>query len=69
MLWVDDALNKEPAFPGVPTGKPGIEPVEDGFKSFDTSFSKKLLGREFIEAKQAFRETEEYYQGKGWPFN
>ncbi|KAF8594883.1 NAD(P)-binding protein [Ceratobasidium sp. AG-I] len=63
-----DALNEEPAFPGVPKGKPGIGPLEDGLKFWDTRLSKKLLGREFIGAKQSFRETEKYYQEKGWSF-
>ena len=61
-------MNEEPAFPGVPKGKPGLKPVEDGLRFWDTALSKKLLGREFIGAKQAFRETEKYYQEKGWSF-
>ncbi|KAF8594130.1 NAD(P)-binding protein [Ceratobasidium sp. AG-I] len=63
-----DALNEEPGFPGVPKGKPGIGPLEDGLKFWDTTLSKKLLGRELIGTKQAFRETEKYYQEKGWSF-
>lgn len=61
-------MNEEPAFPGVPKGNPGLEPIEDGLKFWDTTLSKKLLGREFVGAKQSFRETEKYYQEKGWSF-
>ncbi|KAF8596618.1 D-lactaldehyde dehydrogenase [Ceratobasidium sp. AG-I] len=64
-----DALNEAPAFPGVPKGSPGNKPSEDGLKFWDTSFSKKLLGKEFIDAKDSFRETEKYYQEKRWSFN
>lgn len=68
MLWIDDALNEEPAFPGVPKGSPGSKPAEDGLKFWDTTFSRKLLGRDFIGAKETFRETEKYYHEKGWSF-
>ncbi|KAG8788399.1 methylglyoxal reductase (NADPH-dependent) gre2 [Ceratobasidium sp. 428] len=64
-----NALNEDPAFPNVPKGSPSAGTHADsGSKDWDVSFPKKLLGREFIGAKQAFRETEEYYQRKGWAF-
>ncbi|KAG8746266.1 methylglyoxal reductase (NADPH-dependent) gre2 [Ceratobasidium sp. 414] len=69
--WQDiyDALNEEPAFPEVPKGNPGSSNrLDSGSKEWDTSSSRKLLGREFIGTKQAFRETEEFYQKKGWAF-
>jgi len=66
---VYDALNEEPAFPGVPKGKPGSSSRPDsGSTAWDTSYSRELLGREFIGLKETFRETEEYYQKKGWTF-
>ncbi|KAG8739266.1 methylglyoxal reductase (NADPH-dependent) gre2 [Ceratobasidium sp. 414] len=69
--WQDiyNALNADPAFPNVPKGSSdaGTHP-DSGSKDWDVSFAKKLLGRDFIGAKQAFRETEEYYQKKGWAF-
>lgn len=69
LVGVDDALNEEPAFEGVPKGKPGLgASVEPGLKFWDTAFSKKLLGRDFIGAKESFRETEAYYREKGWSF-
>ncbi|KAG9102531.1 methylglyoxal reductase (NADPH-dependent) gre2 [Ceratobasidium sp. 370] len=69
--WQDiyDALNEEPAFPEVPKGNPRSSSRPDsGSKEWDTSYSRKLLGREFIGIRQAFRETEEFYQKKGWAF-
>ncbi|KAF8601889.1 D-lactaldehyde dehydrogenase [Ceratobasidium sp. AG-I] len=66
---VYDALNEEPAFPGVPKGKPGsfnrssLEPEE-----WDTSYTRELLGKDFIGIRETFRETEAYYQEKGWSF-
>ncbi|KAF8601876.1 NAD(P)-binding protein [Ceratobasidium sp. AG-I] len=69
--WQDvyDSLNDEPAFPGVPKGNPGKGRRPDtGSTEWDNSFSKELLGREFIGTKQAFRETEAFYQEKGWSF-
>ncbi|KAG9079253.1 methylglyoxal reductase (NADPH-dependent) gre2 [Ceratobasidium sp. UAMH 11750] len=62
-----DALNEAPGFPGVPKGNSGSNNRADsGSKEWDTSYSRKLLGREFIGIKQAFRETEEFFQKKGW---
>ncbi|KAG9121049.1 methylglyoxal reductase (NADPH-dependent) gre2 [Ceratobasidium sp. 392] len=69
--WQDiyNALNEEPAFPNVPKGSASAAThLDSGSSSWDVSFSKKLLGRDFIGTKQAFRETEEYYQKKGWAF-
>ncbi|QRV82057.1 NADPH-dependent aldehyde reductase ARI1 [Ceratobasidium sp. AG-Ba] len=69
--WQDiyDALNEYPAFPKVPRGNPRSRGRPDsGSKDWDTSYSRRLLGREFIGIKQSFRETEEYYQKKGWAF-
>jgi hypothetical protein len=66
---IDDALNEEPSFPGVPKGQPGSSGRPDsGSEEWDTSYSRQLLGRDFIGLKQSFRETEEYYQKKGWSF-
>lgn len=66
---LDDALNDEPAFPGVPKGNLGKGRRSDtSSEEWDNSFSKELLGREFIGTKQAFRETEAFYQAKGWSF-
>ena len=68
-LATDDALNEEPAFPGVPKGKPGSSGRPDtGAIEWDTSYSRELLGKEFIGIKETFRETEAYYQEKGWSF-
>ncbi|KAF8601899.1 NAD(P)-binding protein [Ceratobasidium sp. AG-I] len=69
--WQDiyDALNKEPAFPGVPKGKPGSSGRPDtGALEWDTSYPRELLGKDFIGIRESFRETEEYYQEKGWSF-
>lgn len=69
--WQDiyDALNEEPAFPGVPKGRPGTSDNPDsGSTAWDTSYPRELLGREFIGIKETFRETEAYYQEKGWSF-
>lgn len=66
--WLDDALNKEPAFPGVPKGNPGSVRPEPGPKEWDTSYTRELLGRDFIGVRETFRETEAYYQQKGWAF-
>ncbi|QRV82056.1 NADPH-dependent aldehyde reductase ARI1 [Ceratobasidium sp. AG-Ba] len=69
--WQDiyDALNENPAFPNVPRGIPGSHCRPDsGSEDWDTSYSQKLLGKQFIGMKQCFRETEEYYQKKGWAF-
>ncbi|KAF8601895.1 NAD-P-binding protein [Ceratobasidium sp. AG-I] len=69
--WQDlyDALNEEPAFPSVPKGNPGTSGRPDtGSTEYDTSYSRELLGKEFIGIKEMFRETEAYYQEKGWPF-
>ena len=65
----DDALNEEPAFPGIPKGKPGsvnrssLEPEE-----WDASYAKAILGRDFIGVRETFREIGSYYQDKGWSF-
>ncbi|KAF8601879.1 NAD-P-binding protein [Ceratobasidium sp. AG-I] len=70
--WQDiyDALNEEPAFPGVPKGKSGTSGRSDtGSIEWDTSYSRELLGKEFIGTRETFRETEAYYQEKGWSFN
>ncbi|KAF8601878.1 hypothetical protein BDV93DRAFT_558051 [Ceratobasidium sp. AG-I] len=70
--WQDiyDALNEEPAFSGVPKGKPSTSGRSDtGSIEWDTSYSKELLGKDFIGIRQTFRETEAYYQEKGWSFN
>ncbi|KAG8716707.1 methylglyoxal reductase (NADPH-dependent) gre2, partial [Ceratobasidium sp. 394] len=67
--WQDiyNALNADPAFPNVPKGDPSAGTHADtGSNEWDVSFPKKLLGRDFVGAKQAFRETEEFYQKKGW---
>jgi hypothetical protein len=65
----DDALNAEPAFPGVPKGKPGSSGRPDtGSIEWDTSYSRELLGKEFTGIKETFRETEAFYQEKGWSF-
>ncbi|KAF8601881.1 hypothetical protein BDV93DRAFT_545609 [Ceratobasidium sp. AG-I] len=64
-----DALKEEPAFPGVPKGNPGSvnRPVYEP-EEWDTSYTRELLGRDFIGIRETFRETEAYYQGKGWSF-
>jgi hypothetical protein len=68
-ILLDDSLNADPAFPKIPKGNSGYGNHPDsGSSDCDISFPKKLLGRDFIGTKQAFRETEEYYQKKGWAF-
>lgn len=65
----DDALNKTPGFPGVPQGNPGKGLRSDsGSTEWDTSYPRELLGKEFIGITQMFRETEAYYQDRGWSF-
>ena len=69
--WQDiyDILNEEPAFPNVPKGNPGVGRNPDsGTAAWDTSYGKELLGRDFIGAKETFRDTEAYYRQKGWSF-
>jgi hypothetical protein len=67
--YTDDALNEEPAFSGVPKGKPGIGTRPDvGTNDWDTAYARELLGREFIGTKETFRETEVYYRNRGWSF-
>ncbi|CAE6471764.1 unnamed protein product [Rhizoctonia solani] len=66
--WQDmyDALSD---FSGVPSGNPGVGTTSDsGSPSWDTSFARELLGREFIGTKEMLVETEEYYRKKGWSF-
>lgn len=66
---MDDALDEEPAFPGAPKGIPGIgRPQDSGSAERDTTYSKELLGREFIGTKQTFRKAEAFYQEKAWSF-
>ncbi|KAF8601883.1 D-lactaldehyde dehydrogenase [Ceratobasidium sp. AG-I] len=64
-----DALNEDPAFPGVPKGNPGSvnRPVSEP-EEWDTSYTRELLGRDFVGIQETFRETEAYYQEKGWSF-
>ncbi|KAF8601877.1 NAD(P)-binding protein [Ceratobasidium sp. AG-I] len=65
----DDALNEEPAFPGVPKGSTGKGLRSDsGSTEWDTRYSRELLGSDFIGIRQMFRETETYYQTRGWSF-
>ncbi|KAF8738272.1 hypothetical protein RHS02_05793, partial [Rhizoctonia solani] len=69
--WQDicDALNEEPAFPGVPRGNPGVGKRPDNESlEWDTSYAKSLLGRNMIGARQMVRETAIFYQKKGWEF-
>ncbi|KAF8601901.1 NAD-P-binding protein [Ceratobasidium sp. AG-I] len=69
--WQDiyDALNEEPAFPGIPKGKPGSSVRPDtGSTEYDTSYPRELLGKDFIGIRESFRETEAFYQEKGWSF-
>ncbi|KAB5589485.1 hypothetical protein CTheo_7067 [Ceratobasidium theobromae] len=69
--WQDiyDALNEEPAFPGALKGNPGVGKLPDtGAAGWDTAYAKELLGRDFIGAKEMIRETEAYFQKKGWSF-
>ncbi|CAE6471759.1 unnamed protein product [Rhizoctonia solani] len=66
--WQDmyDALSQ---FSGVPRGVPGVGTTSDtGTPSWDTTYARKLLGREFIGTKESLIETEEYYRAKGWSF-
>lgn len=69
--WQDlyDILNEEPAFSGTAKGNPGVGRNPDsGTNAWDTSYAKELLGRDFIGARETFRETEDYYRQKGWSF-
>ncbi|EUC54215.1 NADPH-dependent methylglyoxal reductase GRE2 [Rhizoctonia solani AG-3 Rhs1AP] len=66
--WQDtyDALS---GFSGVPKGTPGVGNTTDvGTPSWDTTFARELLGREFAGTKEMLVETEEYYRQKGWSF-
>ncbi|KAF8736669.1 NAD-P-binding protein, partial [Rhizoctonia solani] len=66
--WQDmyDALAQ---FSGVPKGVPGVGTNPDtGSPSWDTTYARELLGREFIGTKDMFIETEEYYRQKGWSY-
>lgn len=66
---IDDALNELPAFPGIPQGNPGSSGRPDvGSTEWDASYAIELLGKGFIGLKETFRETEAYYQEKGWSF-
>ncbi|KAH7325288.1 D-lactaldehyde dehydrogenase [Rhizoctonia solani] len=69
--WQDvyDALNEEPAFPGVPKGQPGVgsKPNNESL-DWDMSFARSLLGRDLIGAKETIREVAKFYQEKGWEF-
>ncbi|KDN45793.1 hypothetical protein RSAG8_04626, partial [Rhizoctonia solani AG-8 WAC10335] len=63
---LDDALS---GFSGVPRGTPGVGNTTDvGTPSWDTTFARELLGREFTGTKEMLVETEEYYRKKGWSF-
>ncbi|KDN41899.1 hypothetical protein RSAG8_07116, partial [Rhizoctonia solani AG-8 WAC10335] len=69
--WQDiyNALNEEPAFPGIHEGKPGVGGRSDNESlEYDMTFAKSLLGRQLIGAKDMIRETARYYQGAGWEF-
>ncbi|KAF8755607.1 NAD-P-binding protein [Rhizoctonia solani] len=66
--WQDmyDALAQ---FSGVPKGVPGVGTNPDtGSPSWDTTYARELLGKEFIGTKDMFIETEEYYRQKGWSY-
>ncbi|CAE6435073.1 unnamed protein product [Rhizoctonia solani] len=66
--WQDmyDALS---SFSGVPRGNPGVNTTSDtGTPTFDTSFARELLGREFTGTKEMLVDTEEYYRKKGWSY-
>ncbi|KAG8748918.1 hypothetical protein FRC11_011745, partial [Ceratobasidium sp. 423] len=63
------ALNEEPAFPGVPYGKLGVgKRLDDESLEWDMPYSKSLLRRKVIGAKEMIRETARYYQRAGWEF-
>ncbi|KAL5634396.1 hypothetical protein ACGC1H_002454 [Rhizoctonia solani] len=69
--WQDmyNALNEEPAFPGVPKGKPGVgQRPDDETSEYDMTFAKELLGRKLVGAKETLREAARYHQGAGWEF-
>ncbi|KAH7325291.1 hypothetical protein B0J17DRAFT_723064 [Rhizoctonia solani] len=69
--WQDiyDALNEEPAFPGVPKGNPGVGSRHDEESLvWDASFAKSLLGRNLIGTRAAVRESARYCQVQGLEF-
>ncbi|QRW23237.1 NADPH-dependent methylglyoxal reductase GRE2 protein [Rhizoctonia solani] len=56
-------------FSGVPKGSPGVGTTSGtGSPSWDTSFARELLGRDFMGTKETLVETEQYYRKKGWSF-
>ncbi|CCO33188.1 NADPH-dependent methylglyoxal reductase GRE2 [Rhizoctonia solani AG-1 IB] len=66
--WQDmyDALSD---FSGIPKGNPGVGTTSDtSTPSWDTSFARELLGRDFAGTKEMLVETEAYYRKKGWSF-
>ncbi|CUA72656.1 hypothetical protein RSOLAG22IIIB_04976 [Rhizoctonia solani] len=65
----NDALNEEPAFTGVPKGKPGVgKRPDDESSGYDMSFAKSLLGRKVIGANDMIREAARYYQKQAGGF-
>ncbi|CCO32266.1 hypothetical protein BN14_06321 [Rhizoctonia solani AG-1 IB] len=66
--WQDmyDALSD---FSGIPKGNPGVGTTSDtSTPSWDNSFARELLGRDFAGTKEMLVETEAYYRKKGWSF-
>ncbi|KAF8755602.1 NAD-P-binding protein [Rhizoctonia solani] len=67
--WQDMLDDTLADFSGVPKGNPGVGTTSDtGSPSWDTSFARELLGRDFIGTKGSLVETEAYYRKKGWSF-
>ncbi|ELU38115.1 Epimerase domain-containing protein [Rhizoctonia solani AG-1 IA] len=67
--WQDMLDDTLADFSGVPKGNPGVGTTSDtGSPSWDTSFARELLGRDFIGTKESLVETEAYYRKKGWSF-